>query len=888
MVVLLCFAGFLVIRKPRGTTGGAPGVATLAKEENLTVMENGDAVMEWSTTVPTFLGELYQRSRENLGEEVFSSLLSEGMREEQLMLNGVEANVSEVKTSVGPDNLLRVEMEAYCPGASRFNAEENVWEIRLGQRLENGREGAGFILMQMMFAQMMLRSIPGEQIFEYVSTLPIRLPAGASLSNAQELSGRTWRIDFGGGNRREASLSVLGPDELLLTERVIVTEKPPDDPDGDLFSSLREYRSFTVKYRTAGQGAPHRQGEAGEEVGSGPDFSWKFESSLSCPFEVTLASGTFSHGGSSVSAEVVLSGKADFEFGWCIGWDFEWEWTGWWWEYKLQWFKAYLEIDPSVEVCVSAASGELSQDWSQDLYAWSHPVTVFIGPVPVVLEVRADVDGGVELGVSGDLSLDAGVKASAEYRAGVQWTKSKGWEPIAEQSYSLIPVGPDIEVSASASVTPYLQLRLGAYFYYTVGPFVGLKPLATANLTPSPENWTLEAGFDVEAGVGFGAISDWIDLPDWSATLYSWRIPIAAGSLGEPPGHSVRETGHSAVYPVDVAGGGEHFIAVGRAGGGPDRLYLFSKVENQPLWHKDHVWTAAISPDGSYVVAGGASYFNPKVSLLSSSGGELWSYDVGSYPAPVDVSRGARTIAAIGSSGGETALYLFSGDHSTPLQRLPLGPEATIGMVRVSANGDFIAAYVQNGEFRRLFLFYRDSPVPVWTYDLGGFGTVSSLDISGDGTYVAAVGALAGFSEGVYLFSRLDNVPLWVFRTPGEHLSEVALSGGRYLVAGSYREVASERRFEGKVRLFSTEDNRPLWTYGVSDAVFAVGISEDGRWVCAGTSGGKLYEFLAETGEPLWEYTTLGFAGAERQIGVFTDGYVVAGGSGGRVYLFEP
>jgi outer membrane protein assembly factor BamB len=890
MVVLLGLAAALVIRMPRGgPAGGAPGAATLAREDNLTLMENGDAVMECSTTVPAFVGELYRRSRENLGEEVFASLLSEGMREEQLMLNGIEANFSGVKTFVGPDNLLHVEMEASSPRASRFNAQENVWEIRLGQRLENGREGAGFILMQMMFAQMMLKSVPGEQTFEYVSTLPIRLPAGASLSNAEELSGRTWRVDFGGGNRREASLSVLGPDELLLTERVVVTEKPPADPDEGLFSSLRDYRSFTVKYRMSGQAPPPR--EAGrEEVGSGPDFSWEFGSSLSCPFQVTLASGTFSYGGSSVSAEVGLSGEVDFEFSWYIGWDFEWEWTGWWWEYRLQWFKAYLDIEPSVEVRVSAASGELSQEWSRDLYAWSHPLVVFIGPVPVVVEARAEVEGGVELGASGDLSLNAGVRASAEYRAGVQWTKSGGWEPIAEQSYSLSPLGPEREASASASVTPYLQLRLGAYFYYTAGPFAGLKPLATATLTPDPENWKLEAGFEVEAGVGFGAIGDWIDLPDWSVTLYSWRVPIAGGeNLAGPPGLSSGETGAAAVYPVDVAGEGEHFVAVGRGGGGPDRLCFFSREENQPLWQKDYVWTAAISPDGSYVVAGGAPYFNPRISLLGPSGEELWSYDVGGYPAPVDISRGARTVAAIGSSGGETVLYLFSGTYAAPFQRLSLGPESAMRKVRVSTNGDYVAAYVQDGEFRRLFLFYRDSPVPIWTYDLGGFGTVSSLDMSGDGTYVAAAGSLAGFgSEGVYLFSRLDNVPLWVFRTPGEYLSEVALSGGRYLVAGSYREVVSERRFEGKVRLFSTEDNRPLWTYRVSEAVFAVEISGDGRWVCAGTSGGRLYKFLAETGEPLWEYTTAGFAGAEGQIGVFPDGCVVAGGNSGRVYVFEP
>jgi outer membrane protein assembly factor BamB len=871
--------------------GGSSGVEELAHEENFTVMENGDALLQCSSVVATpAIQEVYGRTIENLGERTFMDLFSRGVRMEHMAMNGIDAEVVRVDLSRDRDNVLRILVEASAPLASRFNPAENIWEMNLGPRMENRMEGAGFVLMQMMFSQMMLRSIPGEQTFEYTSSLPIRLPAGAVLFNSGELSGRRWRVDFGGGNYREAALSVVGQNELLLTERVVVTENPPAPMDEKVFSALRDYRSFTVKYTMAGQEAPP-QGKSAEEVSSDADFSWELGSSVSCPFDVTLASGTFSYGGSSVSAEVGLSGSADLGFSWYIGWDFAWEWTGFWWEYRLQWFKAYVEIDSSVEIRANAASGELSHEWSHDIYAWSHPLVTFIGPVPVVVEVRLDVDGGVELGVSGELDLNAGADASAEYRAGVQWTRSKGWEPIAEQHYSLVPVGPEISASASASVTPYLQLKLGAYFYYTAGPFVGFKPLATATLTPDPENWLLEAGFDVDAGVGFGSISEWIDLPEWSVTLYSWRIPIAAGKgIALPENFYEAETdGAYSVYPVDVAGEGDHFIAIGRRGAEPDRLYLFSKGENKRLWYKDHVWTAAISPDGSYVIAGGATYFNPRISLLNSSGEELWSYDVGSYPAPVDISRNARTVAAVGSSGGETVLYVFSGSYPTPIHQFSLGSGGAVKMVRVSANGDYIAAYVQDDELRRLFVFYRDSPVPIWTYDLGDFGSVFSLDISGDGTYVVAGGVLAGFnSMGVYLFSRLDNVPVWVFRTPGESISEVALSGGRYLVVGSYREVTSERRFVGKVRLFSTEDNRPLWTYHVPDAVFAVGISGDGRWVCAGTSGGDLYKFLGETGEPLWKYETSGFGGVERQIGVFPDGYVVAGGGGGKVHLFEP
>jgi hypothetical protein len=413
----------------------------------------------------------------------------------------------------------------------------------------------------------MLNSQPNRQRLELVSAIPIKLPAGATILNMDNLHGRNWKVDFGGGSYRESSVSVdEGQREVVLTERIVVTEDSPADPSEDLFRSLSEYNIFDIKYRLAGGtrtfASAAMEDERRSVKGSGStDFSWTFDWSISQQF-----SRTFSHTVGAVTGEAGFTIDIGFNFKWYIGWDFKWVWkTGAWGipypSYELQWFRTYVDTGPEIDVSLNASiTGTFEKTWGDDsIWAFSKPITIMIGPVPVVIEVRVDIGGGIEVSAEGNVSASAGATASATYKLGVEWTKGDGWGPIAEQDYSLDYSGPEITAGAKASITPYLSLKLGAYFYWTAGPYVQLKPLVSAGLewnaeNPSVIDWLIEAGFDINAGVGFGAISEWIDLPDWSATLYSWRVPIASGTWGGAQPGAISGSVKDAVTGASLSG----------------------------------------------------------------------------------------------------------------------------------------------------------------------------------------------------------------------------------------------------------------------------------------------------------------------------------------------
>jgi hypothetical protein len=529
--VLIAAIVLLVVFIIRGRVGSRSSVLPITQEENLTILENGDAVLRLSTTTsPSQLVNLYRRSIDAIGENAVISAFREGVQNEYKILANIDVNVVDSQISIDSDNMTRLFVEATAQGVPEFNSLENAWEIDIGPQDENGNKAVGFMLMQMMFSQQMLKSLPENenQKLECTSSLPINLPDDATIVNAGELSRKKWRVDFGGGNYREASLHVLSSHEVSLTEKIVVTENPPSATNENLFKVLFNYRIFTIKYKLPSHSMEFAAATIGAKIDPAAEpnstFSWVFGWTVSCPF-----SQAFPYSTDGISAQVDLTGTVDFAFDWYIGWDFELT-SIMPPVYELQWFRTYVDINPQVNInATTTITAQLTHEWEQDIYNWSHPVTFFIGPVPVVIEARADIGAGVEVGAQANLSVTAGVNASTTFTLGVEWTKVNGWGPIAERDFVFNPVGPEITASAEAWVTPYLTIRLGAYFYYTAGPFVELEPLAKVSLTP--DNWLIEAGFDINAGVGFGTISDWIDLSDWSTTLYSWRIPIASSEF---------------------------------------------------------------------------------------------------------------------------------------------------------------------------------------------------------------------------------------------------------------------------------------------------------------------------------------------------------------------
>ena len=506
-------------------------------EGNIMILENGDALMELSTTVSApSLAAFYRESYENSGENLFKMMFHDGVQREYKILTGIEVSVLDSEIGTGPNGEFKISVDATASQVARFNQAENLWEVDISPPEENDKEAAGFILTQMMFAQLMLKSLPGEHQLELVSNTPIRLPEDATIINSENLSTARWRIDFGGGTYREASISLgEGQREVVLTEKIVVTEQTLVELSGEIFRTLSDYKTFTIKYRLPGHSPTgstvlSARGEKGTG-GSNTDFSWNFGDTFSYTFSETFAG-------------LIVDATSSFGLNWYVGWDFEWEKAGLTPSYKLQWFRTYVEVGPAIDIDFTFPTRvKLSVTLDKKICTWSRPVTVFFGWLLVVIDVKIDLVAGVEASAEAGLSIDAGANASATFKLGAEWIKDQGWKPIAERQFNFTPRGPNITQGAGASIIPFLELKVGAYFYRIAGPFVSLKPLVAAaltvtNFTPLRGNWSIEAGFDINAGATLGAIGDWLGLEDPEPmTLYSWRTPLASGTWPENSMH---------------------------------------------------------------------------------------------------------------------------------------------------------------------------------------------------------------------------------------------------------------------------------------------------------------------------------------------------------------
>jgi formylglycine-generating enzyme required for sulfatase activity len=125
------------------------------------------------------------------------------------------------------------------------------------------------------------------------------------------------------------------------------------------------------------------------------------------------------------------------------------------------------------------------------------PLTVMIGPVPVVVVPRLDVvvgvDGSVKVGISTSVSHEISM------RAGLEYVNPAGWRPIAEltDQYSFTPPHATLE----ATFKGYFGARFNLYLYGVAGPYVKATPFLELKIQPLETSWwVLYAGVDVPAG----------------------------------------------------------------------------------------------------------------------------------------------------------------------------------------------------------------------------------------------------------------------------------------------------------------------------------------------------------------------------------------------------
>jgi hypothetical protein len=96
------------------------------QEDNFTILENGDAVMELSTTVPSSpLANLYVNAFENTGEAAFKAMFHEGIQKGYQTLIGINVSIVDSQIQVGPIRTFGLGANGFgllqvpCPSRSR-------------------------------------------------------------------------------------------------------------------------------------------------------------------------------------------------------------------------------------------------------------------------------------------------------------------------------------------------------------------------------------------------------------------------------------------------------------------------------------------------------------------------------------------------------------------------------------------------------------------------------------------------------------------------------------------------------------------------------------------------------------------------------------------------
>jgi WD40 repeat protein len=138
-----------------------------------------------------------------------------------------------------------------------------------------------------------------------------------------------------------------------------------------------------------------------------------------------------------------------------------------------------------------------------------------------------------------------------------------------------------------------------------------------------------------------------------------------------------------------------------------------------------------------------------------------------------------------------------------------------------SSDGDWVVVDAYEG----VYLFGREDNVPEWTFAVD---EVFSVAISENGDYIAA-----GTSEGVYLFGREDNVPEWTY-LKSNPLFVVISSDGEFIAAAFddfyvFPQWVDYPPDINVVRLFSRYDNVPIWIHEFGGG--SLDISSDGRYL---------------------------------------------------------
>jgi len=118
--------------------------------------------------------------------------------------------------------------------------------------------------------------------------------------------------------------------------------------------------------------------------------------------------------------------------------------------------------------------------------------------------------------------------------------------------------------------------------------------------------------------------------------------------------------------------------------------------------------------------------------------------------------------------------------------------------------------------------------------------------------------------------------PEWSYQAEKMIFNVKISDNGRYIVAGSQ---------DNNVYLFKNNDSNPLWNFTTQDSVTTVAISNDGKYIVAGSEDYNVYFFDRNNSIPLWNFTSNNYV---RSVDISANGeYIVASSFDYNVYLFH-
>ncbi len=180
------------------------------------------------------------------------------------------------------------------------------------------------------------------------------------------------------------------------------------------------------------------------------------------------------------------------------------------------------------------------------------PITVMVGPVPVVftpqLKVKAGIDGYANASVTSEISQ------SLSFNAGMKYVKNQGWSTYKtlNKSFSFTPPQLNMNVGAGFFIKPELTVKI----YGVVGPYANMKLYGRieADLMQTPW-WKIYCGLNMGAGAKaevFSKVLFDINVSD----LLSYETIIAQAAVPPAVAPTVTTSSVTGITPTTASGGG--------------------------------------------------------------------------------------------------------------------------------------------------------------------------------------------------------------------------------------------------------------------------------------------------------------------------------------------